>query len=61
MQINPVIYYPLPLPDGNYMRLPNNCPNINYLHISTTGTLADSYVSASDMKSPAVYWIKHPN
>ena len=56
-----MIYYPLPLSDGNYMRLPNNCPNINYLHISTTGTLADSYVSASDMKSPAVYWIKQPN
>ena len=55
MQITPLIYYPLPLSDRNYMRFPNNCPNIKYLHISTTGTLEDSYVSASNLKPPAIY------
>ena len=50
-QINPVIDYRLPLPAGNYMHLPDHSPYTEESHISTIGPLADSYMSASAVKS----------
>ena len=58
-QINPVIHYPLPLPTGNYMRLPDHCPYNDYSHISTIGLLADLYMSASAVKSTSTDRIKY--
>ena len=58
-QINPVIHYPLPLPAGNYMRLPDHCPYTDYSHISTIEPLADSYMSASVVKSTSADGIEY--
>ena len=58
-QINLVIRYPLPLPAGNYMRLPDHCPYADYSHILTIGPLADLYISASAVKSTSVDGIQY--
>ena len=54
-----MIHYPLPLPAGNYMRLPDNCPYTDYSHISTIEPLADSYMSASSVKSTSADEIEY--
>ena len=41
------------------MRLPDLCPYTDYSHISTIGPLADSYMSASAVKSTGADGIEY--
>ena len=41
------------------MRLPDYCPYSDYSHISTIGPLADSYMSASAVKSTSADGIEY--
>ena len=54
-----MIQYPLPLPAGNYMPLPDHCPYTDYSHISTIWRLADSNISASAVKSTSADGIEY--
>ena len=56
-----MIHYPLPLPTRNYMRLSNYCPSTEYSHVSTSGPLADSYMSVGQVKSTTIDQIVYVN
>ena len=43
------------------MCLSNYCPYMDYSHVSTSGPLADSYMSACQVKSTAIDWIEYVN
>jgi len=56
-----MIHYPLPLLTGNYMPLPNYYPYTDYSLVLTSGPLADSYMSACQMKSTTIDRIEYVN
>jgi len=60
-QIHPVIHYPLLLTARNYLRLSNHCPYTDYWHVSTIDPVADSNISARNVKSATIDRIEYAN
>ena len=59
--MHPVIHYPLLLTARNYLRLFNHYTYSDYSHVSTIDPVADSNMSARNVKSATIDRIEYAN